>query len=286
MVMTMANIVIVTLLATHGTVTNTKALLESLGHTVSVILSSAATFSTLTTFDLIMSVRGADDLTYSSVIASAVMAGTPLICGFPGVTTASNTPMHSLKLVTGSIGSGSEGSESAVRVRVSHPYTNGLAAVGGNISVYPSTTFAVAIATSQVSPNITILADKPTDTTRFSMLLAKKGILNLDGAALGANVAYYSFCYGLNGYTADAKTIFERTINDFTIPKKLISGNVVDTDGGPAQRKVYAVNLTTNNVDGHTLSDVNGNYSLQLPDNTQHAIFCVDDVAAPLILVG
>ncbi|MGE6451535.1 hypothetical protein ACQKC5_03910 [Shewanella baltica] len=282
----MANIAIVTLIVSHGTVTNTKAMLESLGHTVSVILSSNATFATLVTFDLIVSVRGADDATYSSVIASAVMAGTPLICGFPGVTTASNTPFHSLKLITGSLASSSEVTESAVRVRVAHPYTDGLAPIGGSIPVYPSTTFAVAIATSQVSPNLTILADKPTDSSRFSMLLAKKGVLNIDSVALGANVAYYSFCYGLNGYTGNAKTIFERTINDFTLPKKLISGNVVDSNGSPAQRKVYAVNLTTNNVDGHTLSDVSGNYSLQLPDNTQHAIFCVDDVAAPLILVG
>lgn len=282
----MANIAIVTLLTTHGTVTNTKAMLESLGHTVSVILSSAATFSTLVTFDLIMSVRGSDDATQSSVIANAVMAGIPLICGFPGVTTAVNTPFHSLKLVTGSIGSGSETSESAVRVRVSHPYTNGLATTGTNLQVYPSATYAVAIATSQASPNFTILADKPADNTRLSMLLAKKGVLNLDGIGIGADVAYYSFCYGLNGYTADAKTIFERTIDDFTIAKKLVSGNVVDTNGDAAQRKIYAVNLTTNRVDGYTTSDVSGNYSLELPDNTQHAIFCVDDVAAPLILVG
>lgn len=84
----MANIAIVTLIVSHGTVTNTKAMLESLGHTVSVILSSAATFATLVTFDLIMCVRGSDDATQSSVIASVVMAGVPLICGFPGVTTA------------------------------------------------------------------------------------------------------------------------------------------------------------------------------------------------------
>jgi hypothetical protein len=284
----MSNLVLVTLLASHGSVIQTKAMLEGLGHTVTVVLSSAATTNQLVTYDLIVWCRGADNSSYSAEVVGAVDQGIPLICSIAGgVTNWFNTPIQTLGLITASSGiSTGDESQTSISILRDHELINGLGSVGSAIAVYPSATYIVPVSGSILVSGAIKISSSVTDNTRISLALFPVGTLNSQGSPIGATVSFVPWVYGLNGYTDDAKEIIRRLILLSFAGSKVISGVITDSNGDPAQRNVIAVNLLTNKVTIVTQSDVTGAYSLSVPDNANYAVVCVDDVAAPMVYVA
>ncbi|PKG80079.1 hypothetical protein CXF80_18225 [Shewanella sp. Actino-trap-3] len=284
----MSNLVLVTLSASHGAVTQTKAMLEGLGHTVTVVLSSAARTNQLVTYDLIVWCRGDDNAIYSAEVVGAVDQGTPLICATAGaVTTFNYLPVQELDLITASFSQGpNDPTQSSISVLMEHELINGLGSVGSGISVYPSNTYLIPAQESKLVSGAIKIAASASDNTTISLALFPMGTLNSQGNPIAATVSFVPWVYGLNGYTAAAKEIIRRLILLSLAGSKVISGVITDSNGNPAQRNVIAVNLLTNKVSFVAQSDITGAYSLTVPDTANYAVVCVDDVAAPMVYVA
>jgi hypothetical protein len=284
----MSNLVLVTLSASHGSVTQTKAMLEGLGHTVTVVLSSSATTAQLINYDLIVWCRGADNPTYSAEVVGAVGQGIPLICSTAGgVTTFTNTPVQALGLITSTFPiSNNDTSQNSISILKNHELVAGLGVIGSLVPVYPSKTYLISVSETKIISGGINIAASATDITNVTLALFPAGTITSQGNPLEATVSFVPWDYGINGYTDDAKEIMRRLIVLSIAVMKTISGVITDTDGNTAQRKVIAINLTTNRVSAFTESDISGAYSVTLTDDSDYAIICVDDIAPPMIYVG
>lgn len=285
----MANIALISLDLSHSAPVATKALLESLGHSVTGITSAAATASSLVAYDLICWCRGSDNATHITEVVGAFNQGVPIISGYVGgVSSAYHLPVQALGFTNQANIAvvSSDSAQTSFIIKSDHEIITGFGSVGDTVQVYNSASFMVALTAANLSPNALQIGQRVGDSTRISMMIVNKGELNLAGVPAAASFAHFDWIYGSAGYTATAKEILNRTINQFVLPKKIISGSIIDIDGNAAVRKIYAVNLATNLVEKTINSDVDGTYSLELIDGVDYAIFCIDTTAAPLIYVG
>lgn len=286
----MANIALVTLDATHSAPVTTRNMLVTLGHTVTIITSASATAMVLLTYDLIVWCRGSENATHITAIKNAFDLGVPIISGFSGGAINNyNLPVQALRftsqspLVTNITGDNSQ--DSFVKI-IEHPINAGISVVGGVVKVYNSSSFMIALAASNIVSSAQLLATRVGDSGRISMMMVSKGALNLDGEPTPAHFAHFDWLYGSGGYTADAIEMINRTIDMFVGGTKFVSGTVTDTNGDPAVRKIYAVNLINDRVESTTMSASDGTYSFSLRESIDYAIFTTDPIAAPLIYVG
>ena len=281
----MANLALVSLDINHGAATATTTALESLGHTVTKYTSASATKSVLKTYDVIFWVRGADNAAYTAEVIGAFNDGIPVISAYAGgVNVTSNMPMQAANLVSGSVSTTGFSSQNSVQILESSPYFSGLGGVGDTVQVASSSTFIIPIDVSQIADGVNKLSCAPGLSAKINIMVAPKGTINLLGSPTPAPMAHLSFMY--SSYAPDGTTILGRVLDSFLTPPKVISGVITDVAGNLVQRKVIAVNLTTDLVSAVTTSDVDGTYSFSLDGDAEHAVFCVDNVAAPLIYVG
>jgi hypothetical protein len=284
----MANIVVISLDISHSAPVNTKNMLVGLGHTVTLLSSASASTSILMGFDLMVWCRGASDAGYTNQVLSAFKQGIPLISGYAGgVTSTLFMPIQLLGIVSsGPIDVlGGDSSQDSFTVANAHSLTYGIASTGTNIKVYSSSNFMVAISAADIQVPYDRIGNRVGNSQRVSSLIVKKGT-PIGGVNTVAYFAHFDWVYGAGGYTSDAAIIMGRTIDLFLVPSKVISGLITDSNSLLAERRVFAIDLTSETVAATTMSDSSGRYELTLSSDVEYAIFCVDEVASPLIYLG
>lgn len=223
----MANIVLITNLTSHRAATYNETVLESFGHTVTLLADSALTAtSQLTGYDLIACTRRTgNDTTKYVFIREANDAGIPLLIsgvdeGNANNTTYTNGTANNLKITTNTRNIGTAGGAASQQLylhNVAHPILAGVSGLPKVDSVYS----AVSLQTYEYTGAHvgTLLASiDSTNLDRATIIAVEAGTDDLTSPTpvpFGARVVFLSWFYSINTvtYSADALTILENAVD-------------------------------------------------------------------------
>lgn len=276
----MANIVIVTGTITHNSYVRTKELIDSLGiHTTTGIESANATLSFLQTFDLIVCVRTTDDINHSNIVRDAFNSGIPIIVSgasggssddyvYYSVATACAVANRIIRLASTNTFYAFESDAILVDAGItSYPYT---------FNAYSGVDYAYAIHPSDITSSAKVLVKKTATDNEVFLAYAKRGDADINGQPFPANIAFCGFIYGGNQtYTEIAKSIIGEVIKN-TLTNIYITGTVKDKDDNPIERTVRAYRRSDGRMIAEAKSNVNGEYTIYLSDESFYTLMCLD----------
>ena len=277
----MANIGLVTALASHTAATTTKAMLVGKGHTVTIVESATATTVNLASYDIILTTRTTENATHSAVIKAMSDAGKPVLCGFGTLTAGrdqTTTPAVVCKIAAAERGTETEGQLNFYADVPSPVYDTLGLTIPSNVNFAVGNSFISSIAKAGASPGdiVGILASTATD--RGVIFFAAGGSSTYDGGVFGSNVGYCGFLYGGSAaYTAEAATIIDNMIQLLLYSVFLLSGSVKDSLANPLARKVRAHRRSDGRMVASTTSNgTTGAFSLTVWSTELHYIVCLD----------
>lgn len=199
------NLALITDSKTHTAPTKTKAALEGMGHTVTLYTPSEVTDTNLLTHDAILQVRSTCTSDIITKLKGYLNEGIPIINGLTQGTTLS----HSVELGIASTVSQPSNIDSILiddnTSTITDVYT-----IGQSVTVYPSATYVETANTPPASA--AKLALRSGFSNAWMLLLLEKGAENASGETFGAGIVHIAFLYGLNDYTADGKSIIDKSI--------------------------------------------------------------------------
>lgn len=281
----MANLVMVTADLAHMAAVATKAMLESLGHTVTAYTSTAVTLADMRAGDAIVAVRSNNVATESDKVVAVLQEGKPVICGgvnglLPGDTSANSVAARA-GLFTQHTLRGS--SETTTYTPTSHPVWQaaGILAFPSTQTVYVSGSLGYqdyATTTDVASgAGVEILALKAESSTDVSVIVAPKGAVMKNASTLAANLIFCSFLYGADGYTDVGKAMIRELLTRALAKPMVIDGTVTDNLGNPLVRKVRCYKRADGRFIAETMSNSAGAFSFTVFENALYMVIAIDE---------
>lgn len=284
----MATIGLVTQSARHEAATATKALLEGLGHTVTIIQQADVTASNLLPFDMVATTRIQNYETgYASAkthVAAYHATGKPLLLGSSFVATYGGPSSDTFAIGLGLMESSTSLTPSGPTQYAPNPHPIMSAAgisVPNNVSVYASSGYMeVSPAGAATIGSVLTVNDSNAANTRTG-LAVEKGMTKLGGGGqTPAKAAWFGWLYGAVAYGSHAAPIIRETINWLLSPSAVILGKVETDDGVPLERTVLAYVRATGRLAGSTVSKPDGTFEMPTPYSTDlHFVVAFDELS-------
>ena len=277
----MANIALCTQDKTHGSFTNTKAMLESSGHIVSGYGAGEMSASLLANFDIILCTRMSSSSTDINAVVGAVDMGTPVICGSnAGGTENSSTT----KAVSVSVGIAQSQSTKGASILGFYPKKNNLIFSKNMIGLdalcptFTSPTFYSSIPLAALAPGGNVIGNyENTFESDAVIAIYNKGTRVLNAKTLGADVVFCGFLYGLSPYSQAGAGLINSLI-EISILKRFIRGNVRDSANLPISRKLVAISKSNSFFAVSTFSDPStGEFEIQVDQDDLYTVICYDE---------
>lgn len=276
----MANIALVTETLSHAAYTNTKTMLEGLGHTVTGYTSAAAVAATLATFDLIAVVRAADNATYADVVVAAFNMGVPVISGGNGGVTTGTSYVTNVPTRAGLVANmtSRDGQTQMNALQADPIFTAAGITAPGNFTVYTSSSFSDAtLTTTNIATGATSLTERTTAAGEKTAIIALGGSNNLSNNPFPANIAFVGFFYGATGYSAQGTNFIREVINTLLSSGYLLSGTVRDSSNNPLARKVRAYLRSSGSLITEKTSNAStGAFEMKVYQNEPFTLVCLD----------
>lgn len=208
------NIAIVTDLVGNASPVALKGVLETYGHTVTIVASGTFTLESALQYDLLIGSRVKASEAESNVIVAAFNAGIPVLCS-NHAGTGQNPHTWSIRLrLLPSMLTTTKSDNSIYRFA---DYANIFAKVGITLpdSSPPYTGVDYSCyTTGSVAPGAVILAYRNQTDGHASIVVAEKGSLNLDGSPFPAKIAFIGAMF--NQFTQVTKDTINETIKWLT----------------------------------------------------------------------
>jgi hypothetical protein len=221
----MANILLHSQLGSHSAAINTRALLESWGHTVSIIV----TITSSTNFadrDLVMAVRPNDTVGVANAFLAALAQGKPVFVSPLSAGYTNENSLSSLPTRMGLMGPVAQSSDYWSTIRVEqHQITSLMHPSGAPITPDGTSTFGAAptldslpagakrLTRIHTNPYNAVLASRP------DLVIYERGLVTSQGTPLGAKAASAAFLYGGGvGYGVAAQSVIKRTVDWLLLP--------------------------------------------------------------------
>uniref|UniRef100_A0AAU7YUY3 Virion structural protein n=1 Tax=Stenotrophomonas phage vB_SmaS_QH3 TaxID=3229738 RepID=A0AAU7YUY3_9CAUD len=276
----MANIAYVTSNTSHASVTTTKAMLESKGHTVTLFTSAAATTVGLAPYDIVLTSRTTENATHSAVIKAVSDSGKPVLCGFGTLTAGSDqatTPAVVCKIAPSERGI-SSGNRQTFYADVASPVYDGTGiTIPSTVNFATATTFTASIPKAGASPGDIVGSLASTATDRGIIFFAAGGSATYDGGVFGGNIGYCGFLYGGAAYSTQAATIIDNMIQLLMSQGFVLSGTVKDASANPLARRVRAHRRSDGRMVASAMSNgTTGAFTLHVWSTDPHYMVCLD----------
>lgn len=208
------NIAIVTYAVTSESPVALKGVLETYGHTVTIVAGGTFTLAMALQYDLLIGSRVNTSIAASDVIVQAFNAGVPILCSnHSGINQAAQTWSIRLRLFSSMLTT-SKSDNSIYRFA---DHANIFAKVGITLpdSSPPYTGVDYSCyTTGSVASGAVTLAYRNQTNEHPSIVVAEKGSLNLDGSPFSAKIAFIGAMY--NQFTQVTKDTINETIKWLT----------------------------------------------------------------------
>lgn len=276
----MANIALCTDEKTHDAFTNTKAMLEELGHIVSGYGSGEMITSQLATFDIILCARMSTVASDINAVVGAVDRGVPVITGAISGGTENSISSAGVSIATGIALSQNT---KAPTITGFYPTKSHSIFLDNKVEINAlcrtsGATYCNTISLIQLATGGNIIGNYA-NTLESDAVIAiyNRGATVFNSKILGADVIFCGFLYGLAGYTQIGAGLINSLIQISTL-KRFIRGNVRDSANLPASRKLVAINRTGSNFEGSAYSDLlTGDFEIKVGEDIVYTVICYDE---------
>lgn len=277
----MAKIALVASEITASSTTRTKTLLESYQkHIVSVFNNTTVTYETLSTFDLIVTVRTDSIDPFHQTITRLAEKGIPIIIGFLRSAVSSDTLLNVLGFISERIQD--QVSESMdQRVVMSHPiFSESGLAVGSTFSSWNNFDYVCKIKREVVYNYVTVLADRSVSPHEVTMAYLRPMTRTTNNKIFKSKIMFLSSIYGQNvDYTPNYKPILDHIINFMLTPDFFVKGRVLSSDKTPSSNDLFIYEQSSGILVGKGRSDSEGMYEIRSNTNNPVFIVCTPNLA-------